>query len=485
MGEILTEYRESLHAFLDGIDDARRQQAAVFIASRAALRVAPMLHDLLNVERNEKSLTPLLVLRPLLISSVAANTPTDDIKSTAVAAVEAAAESVAIADAASVDVARAAVNAADAVVDNYDAVAVAATSAGDASARATFAAAYVWQTIQHDADLWVKHADAKTGILSIDIAPLWDGANPMDAAWKTLQDRMRTDPSGGDWSFWINWYQGILDGTPQNWPMQHEIATTDRIDWDAPAKEVNDKINGIVEAYALKNSYYYERIEFSEAKQKLIAVPEGSFDGNTVEMAYQRLRDAIEDVRAAPKEGNLDPEYALRVEIRILERTLDRPTSQPIFVVEKCFDCIGRIQSRLDDATIHGADVEDFQRALKRSAFDIIGADEDARRIFERRTNDKVLSLAKEDRNRLSRFVEEAAPILDADLKVDLETDLGSEDDPQTVTEGSTLRGGGRILRILHWIKSNPLQTVQLIALGDLFVMRAIELFRLILRLFY
>ena len=90
------------------------------------------------MERNEKSLTPLLVLRPLLISSVAANTPTDDIKSTAVAAVEAAAESIAIADAASVDVARAAVNAADAVVDNYDAVAVAATSAGDASARATF-----------------------------------------------------------------------------------------------------------------------------------------------------------------------------------------------------------------------------------------------------------------------------------------------------------------------------------------------------------
>ena len=429
MRDIQITDKESLEAFLDEVEEPRRRQAAVFIAARAALRVAPLAHDIFDVYRNKKLLTPLPVLRPLLISSVSAITPTDEIR--------------------------------------------------------PLSNAIAWLATHRDADLWVKHADAETGNLSIDIAPLWDGAHPLDADWQTLQDRMRTDPGGADWSFWINWYQGILDGVPQNWPLLREIATTDRIDWDAPAKEVNDTINGIVEAYALKNSYYFERIEFSEATQKLIAVPEGPFDGNAVQMAYQRLRDAIEDVRAAPKEGNLDPEYALCVEIRILERTLDRPTSQPIFVVEKCFDCIGRIQARLDDATIHGADVEDFQRALERSAFDIIGADEDARRIFERRTNDKVLSLAKEDRNRLSHFVEGAAPVLDADLNVDLETDLGSEDDPQTVTEGSTLRGGGRILRILHWIKSNPLQTVQLIALGDKLVARAIELFPFILRLFY
>ena len=187
----------------------------------------------------------------------------------------------------------------------------------------------------------------------------------------------------------------------------------------------------------------------------MIVVPEGSFDGASVQRAYQRLRDAIEDVRAAPKEGNLDPEYALRDEIRILERTLDRPTTQSIFVVEKCFDCVKRIQARLDDATIHGHDVKDFQKALTRSALDIFGADEDARRIVERRTHDNLLSLAKEDRDRLSQFVEEAAPIIDADLKDDLETDLSGDDDPQTEGEGSALRGASRLLRIVIWVREN------------------------------
>ena len=305
----------------------------------------------------------------------------------------------------------------------------------------------------------MEHADQGDGKLAITIAPLWSNENPLERNWQNLREKLLAadtlDQRGADWSFWVKWYDDILAGNPQNWDMLHEIATTPDIDWEAPSREVNDKINGIVEAYALKNSYYFERIEFSEAKQKLIVVPEGSFDGANVQIAYQRLRDAIEDVRDAPKEGNLDPEYALRDEIRILERTLDRPTTQPIFVVEKCFDCIERIQARLDDATIYGHDVEDFQKALDRSAFDIIGIDEDVRRIVERRTNKNLLSLAKENRDRLSHFVQEAAPIIGEDLKADLETDLSGDADPQTEGEGSTLRGVSRLLRIGIWVREN------------------------------
>jgi len=202
----------------------------------------------------------------------------------------------------------------------------------------------------------VANADQGVGTLAITIAPLWYNENQLKRYWDDLRQKLRDadtpDDRGADWSFWIKWYDDILAGNPQNWDMLHEIAIAPDIDWEASSGEVNDKVNGIVEAYALKNPYYFERIEFSEAKQKLIVVPEGSFDGASVQIVYQRLRDAIEDVRDAPKEENLDPEYALRNEIRILERTLDRPTTQPIFIVEKCFDCVKRIQARLDDATI-------------------------------------------------------------------------------------------------------------------------------------
>ena len=196
-------YEESLKAFLDGIEQPRRQQAAVFIAARAALRVVPMLHGFFDLEHNKEPLTPLPLLRPLLISSVAATMPTDDIKYAA---------------------ARAAANAARA------AARVVARAAVDAARVFDAANADSWRATQRDAELWVEHADAETVNLSIDIAPLWDGTNPL----------------GADWSFWITWYQGILDGTPQNWPLIHEIATTYTINWDAPAQEVNDKINEVI-----------------------------------------------------------------------------------------------------------------------------------------------------------------------------------------------------------------------------------------------
>ena len=185
MRDIQITDKESLETFLDEVEEPRRRQAAVFIAARAALRVAPLAHDIFDVYRNKKPLTPLPVLRPLLISSVSAKTPTDEIRPLSNAFVEATAESAAIADAGA-----------------------AAGVASVAAARAADAAAYAiaWRATHRDADLWVKHADAETGNLSIDIAPLWDGAHPLDADWQTLQDRMRTDPGGADWSFWINWY---------------------------------------------------------------------------------------------------------------------------------------------------------------------------------------------------------------------------------------------------------------------------------------
>jgi len=230
MRDITIEDRESLKAFLDGVEEPRRQQAAVFIAARAALRAAPELQVFFDFEHNKKPLKPLPVLRSLLISSVAATMPTEDIRFSA------------------------------------DAAAVTA---------AAFAAAVTWGAIQRDAALWVEDADAETGNLSIDIAPLWDGANPLDVDWQFLLDRMRDDPSGADWSFWITWYQGILDGVPQNWPLLHEIATTDRIDWDAPAQEVNDKINGIVTLYrldeAIKNHALDRKVVFNAQTNRLAA----------------------------------------------------------------------------------------------------------------------------------------------------------------------------------------------------------------------
>lgn len=114
-------------------------------------------------------------------------------------------------------------------------------------------AAALWAKVSNDANLWLEHADRRDGTLAITIAPLWSYENPLEQYWHDLRQKLRNadtpDERGADWSFWVKWYDDILAGNPQNWDMLYEIATTDAIDWNASAREVNDTINGILEKF--------------------------------------------------------------------------------------------------------------------------------------------------------------------------------------------------------------------------------------------
>ena len=247
---------------MDEVEEPRRQQAAVFIAARAALRVAPVLYGLFEFSGEGDDWPSLLDLRSLLISSVAATMPSDDIKRAAGAAVYAT-NAVTHGDNAAVRAAFYAVKAAqtseiELLIAALSKDAGGAELSAEVAVRAADDAAYtahialedrytIWRATQRDAVLWMEHAVAQTGSLSIDIAPLWEDENPLDAEWETLQDRMRNDPSGEDWSFWINWYQGILDGIKQDWCLLCYIATSPVINWDAPATDVSAQINMVVD----------------------------------------------------------------------------------------------------------------------------------------------------------------------------------------------------------------------------------------------
>lgn len=113
-------------------------------------------------------------------------------------------------------------------------------------------------------------ADQDDGTLAISIAPLWSKENPLERDWHTLREKLLAadtpDQRGADWSFWVNWYDDILAGNPQNWDMLYEIATTDAIDWNASAREVNDTINQIVERYRLRDEVVSLRREVEQLR---------------------------------------------------------------------------------------------------------------------------------------------------------------------------------------------------------------------------
>lgn len=292
MERIIIKIADDVKAFIQAQDDARQHACATFIASRAALRVAPaaiQFYEFHNSAR-ERHLTSLVLWRHLLISSVAATVPTDFIKAAA-----------RIADAVAADapvsietVAKAARASVFAVASSVFAASEAASVARFAARAAGTVAADIWAEVLHDAALWLEHASQRDGTLAITIAPLWSTENPLEHDWHNLSEKLLAsdtpDKRGADWSFWVKWYDDILAGNPQNWKMLHEIAIAFDINWKARARKVNDRINGIVEKFE-NVKLDQDKVDTLSERQKVS--PPSKVDGGYVAESLQRHAPAL------------------------------------------------------------------------------------------------------------------------------------------------------------------------------------------------
>jgi len=70
---------------------------------------------------------------------------------------------------------------------------------------------------------------------------LWVGAQPFQNVWREIK-------TNGRWSFWIDWYEKVLNGQPQDWDLLQAIVDAD-IDWDGPAEAVNQAIQQVEREY--------------------------------------------------------------------------------------------------------------------------------------------------------------------------------------------------------------------------------------------
>ena len=228
--------RDSLGAWLNEQPEVLRLHISLAIAFRAAARVVPVYWSW-----TAGRVTALPILRCVLISAVAAEIPSVEISGAAAAAAASAAVDastdtdvpypVAAADAAASAAASAAATAAAASSAAADASASAASAASAAFAAYLFAAA----ARAAASNSWAALRD-DCGNLSKQGAPqenaLWGGReNPLEEAWKTVIDTV----SEPEWFFWVDWYQGMLDGRPQNWPLLERIALIEPAVWDGGA----------------------------------------------------------------------------------------------------------------------------------------------------------------------------------------------------------------------------------------------------------
>lgn len=137
----------------------------------------------------------------------------------------------------------------------YTSFSAAATEAAiDATANAAYIAAAdvadVWKNIRNDCAQIEKQFDDENRF-SVFARGLWDGEqNPLSQDWAELKSKLGSE-THVDWSFWINWYDDLLQGREPNWDMLYEVATSKAIDWSAPNAEVNTAIGVIVDKHRL------------------------------------------------------------------------------------------------------------------------------------------------------------------------------------------------------------------------------------------
>ena len=224
--------KESLEAWLNERPEAVRNNYAVFIAARSALRVMPIAVDGFQFAdwSRERDLTAIAFFRSVFISSVAAKVPTDDMRN-------------------------------------------AATASADAAASAFDA---VWRNVRADCVVWVDHV-AADGTCGIDVAPLIDGAFNIRPDWPVVREKLLNDTDsdrGADWSFWVEWYDKILRGYPQDWDMLYEIAVSQDIDWKASPREVNEAIGRIVEKHRQSEAQSRPAASVAQIARTKIAITE-------------------------------------------------------------------------------------------------------------------------------------------------------------------------------------------------------------------
>ena len=261
--------RASLEAWLKG----RPQKEAVAVATRAALRVAPLYWGWLAHTSRRDDLTELAICRPLLIAGVAAVRPSPAIRSVAELAINAADAAIAgattyyvtsfnksyvtsdgkllvTADNADAQDAARATQAAvhSAAYADPDATAYAASAAGASAEAADRAAAHaavatlaIWYEIRADCLELEGRADPMR-------LPLWTGAPP-DWLPAPLPHEAWPMREGPGWQLWHDWYEGYLTGHPLDIGLLEQIARIAPEDWRTSDAHVNGIIEGIYQKY--------------------------------------------------------------------------------------------------------------------------------------------------------------------------------------------------------------------------------------------
>ncbi|WP_216671147.1 hypothetical protein [Mangrovicoccus sp. HB161399] len=421
---------KSLRAWLEEQDS---YETSVAIASRAALRVQPFLWRYLMPARRDAELTALKFVRSCLISSVAAKSPTEDIKRAAFAADAAAAAARA---AFAADAAAAAARAAFAA----DAAAAAARAAAARAAFAAAAAAALWNEIRTDAGLLSQGAD----ILA---SPLWTIGAPVFLSWEDIGRSWQA--AGEPWATFAAWYEDLLSAAPSpDWPLLERIALIAPDQWED--KDGPDKIAAAIAAIRAEQSALAatiaatpnaEEIGLDPETSQPLSVPVQDLDDALLDTILRRLDRAMTRFSQACRDtrrSNMGPiiEEAVATDLAYLREDLLAEAGSPLGLFNALDDCLGAMRRCLEERGFsEDAPVQRLMGVIETCSIDVLRNSPATEEVVSKRREELFLRMDEERRIQFDQAAHDMAMSSMDGLKQKLLHDLKVANDPDAPPE--------------------------------------------------
>ncbi len=322
-----------------------------------------------------------------------------------------------------------------------DAAAAAASDAASAaSAAASAAAAFTdaaasYSALSEDA----SRIDEEGGDPEMPPpARLWHAAGmPEELAsdWRAVVDT--TGVRSGPWAFWLDWYEGFLNGRPLDWRLQREIALIPDEEWDKGAEHIAGLIRQIEARRLREFAAIAEIVWFDEDAARFDVRPTEVRRPDVLRLAVSRVEDAFEDTLALGRGQGVreDGHEAL-----ILRRVFARYRDDPQRVEMDFVDVAGIIARQIEvkeypDST----DLQALIRALGVAASEICATHPDVAEARERLdAQARIEPPSEADQERLV----EALPILRAISSERLGAGF-AEDVPELVNDALLPPSGG------------------------------------------
>ena len=155
----------------------------------------------------------------------------------------------------------------------------------------------------------VSTGDTLEGIYAAGLWPDVDLPAPFDLTWRSFREEARRD----EWAFWIEWYQGMLDGRPMDWDLQRKIALIPDKDWKKGAAHIARIIEEIRARLELT-----KKLEAAEGKIAQLEAARRGMGGNNppepieddiYQFALSGIRKSVQDLKEETETDEPDPSH--------------------------------------------------------------------------------------------------------------------------------------------------------------------------------